>query len=350
MTTTRNRLPAGRGICADCGTDSALTAAGDVIVHGPRDLRCTGSGRPPRPPAPPLFVPAVGTPADTATEPSAAVEPASAPDPLPPSAYAAGDRVVRPYSGWVGDVEHVGPHHATGETVVTVVWDHGAATTHGGDSIGQIRRVDRVGRPEAEPVAEVAAPPPVLAYTVLDEDDGEIDGGAVTPRAETLHADIPAEDEGECKHHRAATAFAAYLGGLLKSLDEPSPECVDADADDAAVVGHALGCQIRKRLTGGAIPEPSLLGMAQRSRIEQLEADAARRLPDGEPQRRRISVLEDQLDASREEVARLLQVVRDTVAERDLLSREAAASAADARRSRDTLRGALDLIGRLGPA
>jgi chorismate mutase len=67
-------------------------------------------------------------------------------------------------------------------------------------------------------------------------------------------------------------------------------------------------------------------------------------------QRRRIAVLESQLDASREEVAALTRRLTDALAERDILSREAAASAADARRSRDTLRGALDLIGRLGPA
>lgn len=348
MTTTRNRQPAGRGLCADCGTDSALTAAGDVIVHGPRDLRCTGSGRPPKPPAPPLFVPAVGVTADTATEPSAAVEPTEAPDPIPPSAYVAGDRVIRPYSGWVGDVEHVGPHHATGEIVVTVVWDHGAATTLGGDSIGQIRRVERAGRPEAEPVAEAVAPPPVPTYTRLDEDDGEIDGGAVTPRAETSHADLPAEDEPKCKHHRAATAFAAYLCGLLKSLDEQPVKWVTMD--DAWDDGRDHGARIHRRLTGEALPEPSLLGMAQRSRIEQFEADAVRLLPGGEAQRRRIAVLESQLDASREEVAALTRRLTDALAERDLLSREAAASAADARRSRDTLRGALDLIGRLGPA
>jgi len=272
MTTTRNRLPAGRGLCADCGTDSALTAAGDVIVHGPRDLRCTGSGRPPRPPAPPLFVPAVGTPADTAAEPSAAVEPASA-----PVRYQEGDRVRS--GGLLGTVE------AVYAFTVDVAWDDGRTQNRGADSI------ECVGRPEAEPVAEVAAPPPVPTYTVLDEDDGEIDGGAVTPRAETSHADIPAE-------------FA----------------------------------------------EPSLLGMAQQIRIQQLEADAARRLPDGEAQRRRIAVLEAQLDASREEVAVLTHCLTDALAERDMLSREAAASAADARRSRDTLRGALDLIGRLGPA
>lgn len=342
---TRTRTFAGRGVCAECATELTLISGGLVIAHGPRDARCPGGGRPPRP-AEPV---AEASPTDgTTTEPSAAVEHSTALDPLPPSAYAAGDRVVRPYSGWVGDVEHVGPHHATGETVVTVVWDHGAATTHGIDSIGQIRRVERVGRPEDEPAAEVAAPPPVPTYTRLDEDDGEIDGGAVTPRAETPHRDIPAEDEAECRHHRAATAFAAYLGGLLKSLDEQPVKWVTLDS--AAEDGRDHGARIRKRLTGEAIPEPSLLGMAQRSRIEQLEADAARLLPDGEAQRRRIAVLEDQLDASREEVARLLQVVRDTAADRDMLSREAAASAADARRSRDTLRGALDLIGRLGPA
>ena len=66
--------------------------------------------------------------------------------------------------------------------------------------------------------------------------------------------------------------------------------------------------------------------------------------------RRRIAVLEDQIDASREEVAALNRRLTDALAERDMLSREAAASAADARRSRDTLRDALALIGRLGPA
>lgn len=318
MTVTRNRLPAGRGLCADCGTDSALTAAGDVTVHGPRDARCTGSGRSPRPPAPPMFVPAVGVAADTAA-----------------ARYQEGDRVRS--GGLLGTVEAV-----YGSTV-EVTWDDGRAQTRGADSI------ERIGRLEVERAEEVASPPPVPTYTRLDEDDGEIDGGAVTPRAKTSHWDLP-EDEPECKHHRAANAIAAYLGGLLRALDEPSPECVDADADDAAVVGHALGCQIRKRLTGEALPEPSLLGMAQRLRIEQFEADAARLLPDGEAQRRRIAVLEGQLDASREEVAALNRRITDALAERDMLSREAAASAADARRSRDTLRGALDLIGRLGPA
>ena len=323
MSVTRNRLPAGRGLCADCGTDSALTAAGDVTVHGPRDARCTGSGRPPRPPAPPMFVPAVGVAADTAA-----------------ARYQEGDRVRS--GGLLGTVEAV-----YGSTV-EVTWDDGRAQTRGADSI------ERIGRLEVEPVAEVASPPPVPTYTVLDEDDGEIDGGAVTLRAKTSHWDLP-EDEPECKHHRAANAIAAYLGGLLKALDEPSPECVDADADEAAVVGHALGAQIRKRLTGEAIPEPSLLGMAQQSRIQQLEAeiDAMRTpslVPGCEPQRRRIAALEDQIDASREEVAALNRRLTDALAERDMLSREAAASAADARRSRDTLRGALDLIGRLGPA
>jgi len=334
MTTTRNRLPAGRGLCADCGTDSALTAAGDVIVHGPRDLRCTGSGRPPRPPAPPLFVPAVGTPADTAAEPSAAVEPASA-----PVRYQEGDRVRS--GGLLGTVE------AVYAFTVDVAWDDGRTQNRGADSI------ECVGRPEAEPVAEVAAPPPVPTYTVLDEDDGEIDGGAVTPRAETSHRDIPAEDEPQCKHHRAAVAFAAYLGGLLGTLDETPVKWVTMDS--AAEDGRDHGARIYRRLTGGAIPEPSLLGMAQQSRIQQLEAEIdAMRTPSlvsgCEPQRRRIAVLEDQLDASREEVAALTRCLTDALAERDMLSREAAASAADARRSRDTLRGALDLIGRLGPA
>lgn len=274
MTVTRNRLPAGRGLCADCGTDSALTAAGDVIVHGPRDLRCTGSGRPPKPPAPPLFVPAVGVTADTAAEPSAAVESASA-----PVRYQEGDRVR--FGGLHGSVEAV-----YGSTV-EVTWDDGRVQTV------DAATVERVGRPEDEPAAEVAPSPPAAqpVYTLLDEDDGAIDGGAVTPRAQTSHADIPAE-----------------------------------------------------------VPESSLLGMAQRSRIEQLEAEAAARTPtDCEAQRRRIAVIEGQLDASREEVAALTRRLTDTAAERDLLSREAAASAADARRSRDTLRGALDLIGRLGP-
>ena len=251
MTVTRNRLPAGRGLCADCGTDSALTAAGDVIVHGPRDLRCTGSGRSPRPPAPPLFVPAVGTPADTATEPSAAVEPASA-----PVRYQEGDRVRS--GGLLGTVE------AVYAFTVDVAWDDGRTQNRGADSI------ERIGRLEVERAEEVASPPPVPTYTVLDEDDGEIDGGAVTLRAETSHGDLPAD-----------------------------------------------------------IIEPSLLGMAQR---------------------RRIAVLESQLDASREEVVALNRRITDALAERDMLSREAAASAADARRSRDTLRDALALIGRLGPA
>ena len=335
MTVTRNRLPAGRGLCADCGTDSALTAAGDVTVHGPRDARCTGSGRPPRPPAPPMFVPAVGVAADTATESSATVEPSSA-----TARYQEGDRVRVGPGGIVGTVE------AVYSAAIDVAWDDGRVQTRDFDSIEFVERP----APRPEPVAEVASPPPVPTYTVLDEDDGEIDGGAVTLRAETSHGDLPAEDEAKCKHHRAANAIAAYLGGLLRALDEPSPECVDADADDAAVVGHALGCQIRKRLTGEALPEPSLLGMAQRLRIEQFEADAARLLPDGEAQRRRIAVLEGQLDASREEVAALTRRLTDALAERDMLSREAAASAADARRSRDTLRDALALIGRLGPA
>lgn len=316
MTTTRNRQPAGRGLCADCGTDSALTAAGDVIVHGPRDLRCTGSGRPPKPPAPPLFVPAVGVTADTAAEPSAAVESASA-----PVRYREGDRVRS--GGLLGTVEAV-----YGSTV-EVAWDDGRVQTVDAETI------ERVERPEDEPAVEVAPLPPVTqpVYTLLDEDDGAIDGGAVTPRAQTSHADIPAE-----------------------------------------------------------VPEPSLLGMAMRSRIEQLEAEAAARSPDCEAQRRRIAVLEVQLDASREEVAALTRRLADTAAERDgqrdgqrrqieviaalrlevgtlttknealsrklaaeealcdKLSREGSAAADDARRSRDTLRGALDLIGRLGPA
>ena len=255
MSVTRNRLPAGRGLCADCGTDSALTAAGDVTVHGPRDARCTGSGRPPRPPAPPMFVPAVGVAADTATESSATVEPASA-----TARYQEGDRVRVGPGGIVGTVE------AVYSAAIDVAWDDGRVQTRDFDSIEFVERP----APRPEPVAEVAAPPPVPTYTVLDEDDGEIDGGAVTPRAKTSHWDLPAD-----------------------------------------------------------IIEPSLLGMAQR---------------------RRIAVLESQLDASREEVAALTRRLTDALAERDILSREAAASAADARRSRDTLRGALDLIGRLGPA
>jgi hypothetical protein len=287
-----------------------------------------------------MFVPAVGVAADTATESSATVEPASA-----TARYQEGDRVRVGPGGIVGTVE------AVYSAAIDVAWDDGRVQTRDFDSIEFVERP----APRPEPVAEVAAPPPVPTYTRLDEDDGEIDGGAVTLRAETSHGDLPAEDEAKCKHHRAANAIAAYLGGLLRALDEPSPECVDADADDAAVVGHALGCQIHKRLTGEAIPEPSLLGMAQQSRIQQLEAeiDAMRTpslVPGCEPQRRRIAVLEDQIDASREEVAALNRRLTDALAERDILSREAAASAADARRSRDTLRGALDLIGRLGPA
>ena len=266
---SRTRTFAGRGVCAECATDLTLIAGGLVIAHGPRDARCPGGGRPPRPSEP---VAEASPTDDTAAEPSAAVEPASA-----PVRYQEGDRVRS--GGLLGTVEAV-----YGSTV-EVTWDDGRAQTRDADSI------ERIGRPEAEPVAEVAAPPTVPAYTRLDEDDGEIDGGAVTPRAETSRRDIPAD-----------------------------------------------------------IPEPSLLGMAQRSRIEQLEADAARLLPDGEAQRRRIAVLESQLDASREEVAALNRRLTDALAERDMLSREAAASAADARRSRDTLRGALDLIGRLGPA
>lgn len=269
---SRTRTFAGRGVCAECSTELTLIAGGLVIAHGPRDARCPGGGRPPRPAEP---VAEAAPTADTTTEPSAAVEPAIA-----PVRYQEGDRVRS--GGLLGSVEAV-----YGSTV-EVTWDGGRVQTV------DAATVERVGRPEDEPAAEVAPSPLVTqpVYTLLDEDDGAIDGGAVTPRAQTSHAYLPAE-----------------------------------------------------------VPEPSLLGMAQRSRIEQLEAEAATRTPaDCEAQRRRISVLEDQLDASREEVARLLQVVRDTVAERDLLSREAAASAADARRSRDTLRGALDLIGRLGPA
>ena len=269
---SRTRTFAGRGLCAECSTDLTLIAGGLVIAHGPRDARCPGGGRPPRPSEP---VAEASPTDDTAAESSAAVEPASA-----PARYQEGDRVRS--GGLLGTVEAV-----YGSTV-EVTWDDGRAQTRDADSI------ERIGRPEAEPVAEAAAPP--LApwppgYEFLDEDDGEIDGGAVTPRAETSHGDLPAD-----------------------------------------------------------IIELSLLGMAQRSRIEQLEADAARLLPDGEAQRRRIAVLEDQLDASREEVAALNRRLADALAERDMLSREAAASAADARRSRDTLRGALDLIGRLGPA
>lgn len=276
MTATRNRLPAGRGICADCGADSALTAAGEVIVHGPRDLRCTGSGRPPRPPSPPLFVPAVGTPADTITEPSEAVEPASA-----PVRYQEGDRVRSGPGGIMGTVEAVYPW------TVEVTWDDGRVQTLGLDGIELVERP----APETETVAEVAALPLPPVYVVLDEDDGEIDGGAVTPRAETSHWDMPVE-----------------------------------------------------------FPEPFLLGMAQRSRIEQLEAEAARLLPDGEAQRRRIAVLEGQLDASREDVAALTRRLSGATADRDAQIREATAAREDARRSRDALRTAMDLIGKLGPA
>jgi hypothetical protein len=160
----------------------------------------------------------------------------------------------------------VGTVEAVYSAAIDVAWDDGRVQTRDFDSIEFVERP----APRPEPVAEVASPPPVPTYTVLDEDDGEIDGGAVTLRAETSHGDLPAD-----------------------------------------------------------IIEPSLLGMAQR---------------------RRIVVLESQLDASREEVAVLNRRLTDALAERDMLSREAAASAADARRSRDTLRDALALIGRLGPA
>lgn len=104
---------------------------------------------------------------------------------------------------------------------------------------------------------------PMPAYTRLDEDDGEIDGGAVPLRAETSHRDIPAE-------------FA----------------------------------------------EPSLLGPPQRSRVEQLEdeiagleglraraerMDAAVELQ--QVQYRRVRFLEGQLDASREESRTLREEV-----------------------------------------
>ena len=77
--------------------------------------------------------------------------------------------------------------------------------------------------PPTEPGATVepaSAPEraPTPTYTRLDEDDGEIDGGAVPLRAETSHRDLPAE-------------FA----------------------------------------------EPSLLGPSQRSRVAQLEDEAGRR-------------------------------------------------------------------------
>lgn len=179
----------------------------------------------------------------------------------------------------------------------------GTMRDHGPDCPG-------VGRPPVEPEAAplLAAPPPAEetavepptepgaavesasapertltpAYTILDEDDGEIDGGAVTLRAETSHADLPT---GE--------------------------------------------------------PVPVLVGPAQRSRIEQLEAEAdeieelrkrAQRMEAAvelqQVHQRRIRFLEGQLDAGREEAATL----RD-----------------DLTRTRATLSQALALIGRLSP-
>jgi len=326
---SRTRTFAGRGVCAECSTELTLIAGGLVIAHGPRDARCPGGGRPPRPAEP---VAEAAPTADTTTEPSAAVEPAIA-----PVRYQEGDRVRS--GGLLGSVEAV-----YGSTV-EVTWDGGRVQTV------DAATVERVGRPEDEPAAEVAPSPLVTqpVYTLLDEDDGAIDGGAVTPRAQTSHAYLPAEaPEHPCRHFAAAAAFAEYLNNLLAALGDPPVEWIDVGS--AAADGHDHGLRIANRLPG-PVPEPSLLGMAQRSRIEQLEAGAAARTPtDCEAQRRRIAVLESQLDASREEVAALTRRLTDTAAERDLLSREAAASAADARRSRDTLRGALDLIGRLGPA
>lgn len=289
------RRPA-RGICPHCKKTKAIrmtkAIAGTMRDHGPD---CPGVGRPPvEPEAAPLLaapLPAEETAVEPSTEPSAAVEPASV-----PVRYQEGDRVRS--GGLLGSVEAV-----YGSTV-EVTWDDGRVQTV------DAATVNRVGRPEdepaesdwrwvevnesaaverllaavAQPAAEVAPSPPAAqpVYTLLDEDDGAIDGGAVTLRAETSHADLPT---GE--------------------------------------------------------PTPSLLGPAQRSRIEQLEAeaeeieelreraqraDAAAELQ--QVHQRRIRFLEGQLDASREEAATL----RDELA-----------------RARATLSQALALIGRLSP-
>lgn len=338
---SRTRTFAGRGVCAECSTELTLIAGGLVIAHGPRDARCPGGGRPPRPAEP---VAEAAPTADTTTEPSAAVEPAIA-----PVRYQEGDRVRS--GGLLGSVEAV-----YGSTV-EVTWDGGRVQTVDAETI------ERVERPEDEPAVEVAPLPPVTqpVYTLLDEDDGAIDGGAVTPRAQTSHADIPAE-----------VPEPSLLGMAMRSrIEQLEAEAAtrtpaDCEAHQADVLRALLpnGCTLTREgrewgldvgYFGWEAPKlaeiiAALIKEARRATWPQSPGCPPTSRPDCDAHRRRIAVLESQLDASREEVARLLQVVRDAVAERDQLSREADASAADARRSRDTLRGALDLIGRLGPA
>ena len=139
--------------------------AGTIREHGPD---CRGVGQPPVEPEAPLLAatpsPAEETAVESSTEPGATVEPASAPERGPMPTY---DALETAYQ-------------------------------------------------EAEEWGYPADRPPT--YTRLDEDDGEIDGGAVPLRAETSHRDLPAE-------------FA----------------------------------------------EPSLLGPPQRSRVAQLEDEAGRR-------------------------------------------------------------------------
>jgi hypothetical protein len=230
MTTEPTRKPRtflGRGPCSECSTELTLISGGLVIAHGPKDARCPGGGRPPKA-ADALPLLSAPTPdAEPTAAPVEAVEPTEAPDHLPPSAYRAGDRVERPSHGWFGIVEQVGAHHLTGETVVTVGWDHGPATTHGINSIAQIRRVESA----AETVAEVAdslpaevALPPRYAPT------------PVSPAAEVATA--PVADEGvivrpaePSPSHRAIGEAEEAPAPSLTLMAEMSAELTEARAE-----------------------------------------------------------------------------------------------------------------------
>mgnify|MGYP002133759807 CR=1 FL=1 len=351
MTTEPTRKPrsfAGRGLCSECSTELTLIAGGLVIAHGPKGTRCPGGGRPPKAADALPLLSATTSDVEPAPSPVEAVEPAEAPEHLPPSAYRAGDRVERPSYRWVGVVDHVGPHHLTGQTVVTVAWDHGAATIHSDHSIAQIRRVEPVapsmvvsveretgafvhtftmGWPAVAPVVEVeveveptpAAPVDALRDAIGDAPDEQPDTDWI---------------DWEGRYRTCRTMLTGLL--VAVGLDDPSEEtAIVVDREVAIRAGRILADRVRQAIASTAGPSP-----AHRAIGEAEEPPA--------PSLTVLAEMSAELTEARAEIERLRRQLGDEAGMTDSAMREAQALRARNSDLRDALRHATALIGLIG--
>lgn len=306
----RPRPPSDRGICPVCRQDQALVMtgadAGTLRSHG--KPTCPGTRQAPKAAETPPLVAALTPPSEPAPSPGEPVAPAS----LPP----------------VGSVVRVGSPDSEPGRVVRHVGGSFTLRWEDGEEGGGYLPADIVPDLEA-PAAEVAAQPPSEPTPAI----GLLPGGPVVASVRVVPVEPDELPEG-----------VARLGLPVERREDDRA----ADQWRAAALRALLpdGAELAQTATGWTLswdgatrPAACLSDLVCDLMADASPPSVSTAAPDCEAQRRRIAVLEGQLDSSREEVGQL----------RARLAVATSPHRAAPSQPEVALRAALDLIAALRP-